>query len=110
MSGKTRINVHNYCTLHIKIFESINNINPKFVKETFRLRITNCPTKEKYKVNLETPKSNQVRFGTKSLRYLVRKIWNTLPYNIKSSGNLSNFETLIKSLNGTNCMSKICQI
>ena len=71
-SGK--INVRNYCTLW---------------KEIFRLRITNCPKREKYKVNLATPKSNQVRFGTKSLKYLGRKVW-TLPYNIKSSGNLSN--------------------
>ena len=29
----------------------------------------NCPTQEKYKLNLEILKSNQVRFGTKILRY-----------------------------------------
>ena len=37
MSGKTTINVHNYCTLCIEIFKTLNNISPSFVKETFTL-------------------------------------------------------------------------
>ena len=53
MSGKTTINVHNYRTSCIEIFESLN-INPSFVNEIFRLRIMKRPTLEKYKLkNLE---------------------------------------------------------
>ena len=76
------------------------------------MRITNRPTRQKYKLNLEIPKSNKVRFGTKSLIFgsLIFEVWNSLPYHIKSSENLSNFRTLIKSWNGTTCTCKICQI
>ena len=31
------------------------------------LRVTNRPTREKYKLNVQIPKSNQVRFTTKNL-------------------------------------------
>ena len=46
--------------------------------------MANRLTREKYKLNLEIPKSNQVRFGTKSLRYLGPKVWDSLTYRIKS--------------------------
>ena len=45
-------------------------------------------------MNIEIPKSNQVRFGKKSLRYLGPKAWNSLPYHIKYSENLTIFKTV----------------
>ena len=110
ISGKTSINVRNYLTLSTEIFKTLNNINSSFMKEIFRLRITNRPTREKYKLNLEIPNSNQVRFGTKCLRYLGPKLWKSFSYHIKSFENLSDFKALIKSWNGTTCTCKICQI
>ena len=59
------------------------------------------------KPNLEIPKSNQVRFGMKSLRYLGPKVWNSLPQHIQSSENLTVFKTLIKNWNGTVCSCKM---
>ena len=103
------MNFSNCRSLCIKIFKTLSDINPSFIKDIFKLRMTNRLTGEKYKLNLEIPKSNQVRFGTKSLRYLGPKVWNSLPYHIKSSGNLTIFKTLIKNWNGTACSCKICK-
>ena len=103
------MNVSNYRSLCIEIFKTLNDINPSCTEDIFKLRMANRPTREKYKLNLEIPKSNQVRFGTKSLRYLGPKVWNSLPYHIKSSGNLTIFKTLIKNWNGTACSCKICK-
>ena len=61
-------------------------------------RLTRQKHKLKSKLNLEIPKSNQVRFGTKSLRYLGAKVWTSLQYHIKSSENMSIFKTLKKKL------------
>ena len=74
MSGQTTINVRNYRTLCMKIFKTLNHINPSFVMKIFRLRIKNRSTREKYKLNLEFPIFNQVRLGTKSLRSLDPKV------------------------------------
>ena len=102
--------MRNYRTLCIEIFKTINNLNPTFMNGIFRLRANNRPTREKYKLNLEIPEINQVRFGTKSLRYLGPKIWNSLPYHIKSSENLIKFRNIIKEWNGANCQCTLCQI
>ena len=69
--------------------------------------MTNRPTREKYKLNLQIPKSNQVIFCTKSLRYSGSKVWNSLPCHTKSSENLIIFKILIKNWNGTVCSCKI---
>ena len=53
------------------------------------------PVRQNYKMNLVTPKINQARYGTKGLRSLAPKIWNSLPVSIKSSENLESFQKLI---------------
>ena len=68
MSGESTMNVSNYHSLYIEIFKTPNDINPSFIRYIFQMRMTNRPTREKYKLNIEIPKSNQVRFGTKILR------------------------------------------
>ena len=65
-SGKSTVNVSNFRSLCIEIFKTLNDIRPSFIKDIFKLRMTNRPTEEKYNLNLEIPKLNQVRFGTKS--------------------------------------------
>ena len=80
------MNVSNCRSLCI---ETLNDITPCFKKNIFKVRMANRSTREKYKLNLEIPNLNQVRSGTKSLRNLRPNIWNSLPYHIKSSENLT---------------------
>ena len=71
-----------------KFYKTINNLNPSLMKKIFELRETNRNVREKYRLNLNIPNYNQVTFGKKSLRIFGPKIWNSLPYHIKSSKNL----------------------
>ena len=80
------------------------------LKEIVRLRIANRPTREKFQLNLKIQEANEVTFRTKRSRYLGLNVWNSLPYDMKLSENLSNFKTLIESWNGKTCRCKICQI
>ena len=80
------------------------------LKEIVRMRIANRPTREKFQLNLKIQEANEVTFRTKRSRYLGSNVWNSLPYDMKLSENLSNFKTLIKSCNGTTCACKIRQI
>ena len=59
--------------------------------------------RQNYKMNLVTPKTNQVRYGTKSSRSLASKIWNSLPVSMKSSENLESFKMLIQVWDGVSC-------
>ena len=67
-SGKTTVNVRSLRNLCKEIFKSLNRLNPVLLKEIFYFKESNLPVREKYKLNLQIPKINQARFGTKSLR------------------------------------------
>ena len=111
-SGKSTVNVSNYRSLCIEIFKTLNDINPSFIKDIFKLRMTSCPTPEKHKHNLEIPNSKvkSSKISNKKVKIpIAPKVWNSLPYHIKSSENLTIFKTLIKIWNGTVCSCKICE-
>ena len=81
-SGNPSLNPRRTKSLCIEIYKTINNLNPEFMKNLFKVRKTNRTQKEQYKLNLEIPKSNQVSFGTKSLRIQGPSVWNALPFHI----------------------------
>ena len=46
-SRKSTVNVSKYRSLCIEIFKTLNDINYSFIKDIFKLRMTNRPTREK---------------------------------------------------------------
>ena len=109
IAGKSTMNVNRLRSLCIEIFKTLNNINPAFMNEIFELRKTNRAVQNQYKLNLEVPIINQVIFGAKSIRYLGPKIWNSLPFHMKSYESLATFKRIIKNWNTVSCICSICQ-
>ena len=70
------------------------------INDIFKLKINRREVRNKYKLNLDIPKWNQITFGYKSLKVLGPKIWNNLPHHIKSSENLDIFKNLLKNSDG----------
>ena len=66
-SGNRSMNLRRTRSLCIEMYNTINNLNPEFMKNLFKVFKTNTPQREQYKLNLEISKSNQVVFGIKSL-------------------------------------------
>ena len=62
------------------------------------MKTNNRIVPEKYKLNLNIPRGNQVTFGTNSLKSYGPKIQNAVPFSIKTSENLKAFKTLIKKM------------
>ena len=103
LSGSCSINVRLKTNLCAEIYKILNDLNPSLMREIFETRKTKRAVRERYKINLEISSVNQASFGTKSLRFYGTKIWNSLPYHIKSAENLLGFKNLIKSWNGSFC-------
>ena len=106
-AGKETMKVNRLRSLCIEIYKLINNINPTYMNEIFKLRKISRAVRSNYKLNLDVPTINQVSFG--SLRYYGSKIWNSLSFHIKSSENLEAFINIIKNWNGVSCKCKMCQ-
>ena len=64
------------------------------MKNTFEMKTNNRIVREKYKLNLNIPRTNQVTFGTNSLKSYGPKIWNALPFSIKTAENFKAFKTI----------------
>ena len=107
-AGKATMKVNRLISLFSEIYKSINNINPTYMNEIFKLKKSSRAVRSNYKLNLDVPTINQVSFGYKSLRYYGPKIWNSLPFHIKSSENLETFKNIIKNWNGVSCKCKVC--
>ena len=103
LSGSCAINVRLKTNLCAEIYKILSDLNPSSMREIFETCKTKRAVRERYKINLEIPIVNQASFGTKSLRFYGTKIWNSLPYHIKSAENLLGFKNLIKSWNGSFC-------
>ena len=78
------------------------------MKNIFKLKINAREYRDKYKLNLDIPKWNQKSLGYKSLKVLGPKIWNNLPYHVKSSDNLNTFKKFLKNWDGNFCKCTLC--
>ena len=52
------------------------------MKNIFEMKTNNRIVREKCKLNLNIPRTNQVTFGTNSLKSYGPIIWNALPFYI----------------------------
>ena len=107
-SGKCSMNLRRKKFLCIEIYKTINNLNSDFIKNIFEMKRNNRIVRERYKLNSNIPRTNQVTFGTNSLKHYGPKIWNALNFSIKTAENLKALKALIKKLNGASCNCIIC--
>ena len=61
-AGKETMRINRSRSLCIEIYKSINNINPIYRNEIFRLRKSSRAVRSNYKLNLDVPTINQVSF------------------------------------------------
>ena len=93
--GKFYMELNRLRYLCTEIYKIINNINSSFMKQIFQLRETNRSVRNQYKLDLNVRKVNQVSYGEKSLRYYGTKIWNSLPFHVKTNENLKTFKDML---------------
>ena len=68
------MNIRQLRFLCIEIYKTLNDLNLSLMKEIFEKRDENRDTHDRYKLNLNIPRRNQVTFGTKSLKFYGPKI------------------------------------
>ena len=86
----------------------MNKLYPEFMNNIFKVKENKRLVREEYKLNLETPEWNQVTFGAKILKVYGSKVWNSLPFHIKTSENLVQFKSVMKNGNGNSCSCIVC--
>ena len=105
-SGRCTMQVSRQRTLCIEIYKTMNDLNPPFMKNFFKLRSSRYSSRKPY--DLKHIRPNQVTFGSNSLESVGPQIWNGLPNKMKSAENLKNFKLMIKQWNGPECKCSAC--
>ena len=82
------MSVNRLRNLCAEICKTINKLNPEFMNNVFKVKENKRLVREQYKSNLETLEWNQVTFGAKSLEVYGPKVWNSLPFHIKTSDSI----------------------
>ena len=73
-SSKFSMDVKRKHEISTEIYKTLNNLNPSFMKEIFKLRWCFRPVREQYKLNLNTLRKMQIAFGSKTLESLGPEI------------------------------------
>ena len=81
----------------ILIYKALHNQSPQYIKELFKLRISNYNLRGTDMLIL--PRFSTVTYGKNSLRYMGPKIWNSLPDDIKAANNIATFKKSIRKFN-----------
>ena len=103
-----------YTTLHIRrikaiameVFKSLNNLNPKFMKEMFQTKET--PYELRDTNILVPPKFDKITYGRNTFQYYGSHIWNLLPNDVKQCTTQESFKSLLDTWSGPNCQCNIC--
>ena len=74
----------------IETFKVLNGENPQIVNEIFCIR-NEVSYELRQRLCFQTPSVNTVFSGTESIRFLVPKIWDLIPNDIKCLENLRYF-------------------
>ena len=80
--------------LAIELYKSINGMNPEYINQLFKPRISKYNFRNDCK--LEQKKFNTYKYGYFSLQYFGSKLWNILPMNVKESESLMIFRSRLR--------------
>jgi len=90
----------------MEFYKTINNLNPSFMAEVF---VTNVvPYNLRGSTNLVLPKARTNLYGIDTVRFVGKKLWQTLPKEIKKSQTLETFKRNIKAIT-LDCRCKLCK-
>ena len=101
------IHDRNLQVLATEIYKTLNNLNPKIMKNIF--------TERDISYNLRKTKSfktfnvKTVKYGTETLSFRGPKTWEMVPNVIKNSTSLMEFKSKIKTWTPTSCECRLCR-
>ena len=95
-SNSVSIHQSNFQLLLIKLYKTVNNLNPSFMAEVFVNNVV--PYNLRGSTNLVLPKARTNLYGIDTLRFFGLKLWQSVPKEIKESQSLDIFKRNINTI------------
>ena len=99
------IHQQNLKALSVKVFKSINDYSPRFIKDMFVVKVPNY----NYRIRnlLTLPKTSTITYGIHSFSYRACSTWNNINDEVKNSPFVSMCKRRLKSI-VIKCSCKLC--
>ena len=104
LSQKPSMEIKRLRNLALEMFKMINDLNPKFMKSIFSVKL-NARVRPN---DILVQACKSATFGGKSLATLGPEIWNALPQNIKAEKSYVKFKEYIATLFGPKGKCNVC--
>ena len=91
-------------TMLVEIFKSVHGIGASYLADLFKFGKSNTRG-----VNLIIPRVDSTLYGLHSIRYHGTKLWAALDNQSKTSKDLTDFKTSLKTFKGIKCKCKACK-
>ena len=101
------IHHRNIQSLAIELFKVKNNLSNRITCDIFETR--NLDYNLRSQIDFIRTRVNTSSFGLSSLKYLATKIWDIVPYEIKSVGNINLFKKKIRNWEPKGCHCRLCK-
>jgi len=107
-SNLKSLHVRNMKAIALQVFKCINSLGPKYLHDMF---IPKC-TKYNFRDGsiLHQNRFYTVKYGFLSFKYHGAKIWNSLPPDLKTNTEFSDFKRLLNNWEGPFCNCNHCFI
>ena len=92
--GKSTMEANRLRTLSLEVFETLRNMNPKYMKKIFHK--STFSTRRPF--NLQVKENHTTKYGNKNLKLPGPRIWNSLPNKIKKETDYAKLKEFIKGI------------
>ena len=103
------IRYNNVHALATEMYKVVNSVSPEIMNEVFKQR-SNSPYNLRHTSHFFVNPIHSVYNSTESASYLVPKIWEQIPSEIRNKKSLEGFKQEIKKWKPTNCHCRICKM
>jgi hypothetical protein len=90
----------------VQVFKILKGFSPPIPPTYFEPYVQQYETRSVN--NLVLPRYHNIKYGKQSFKYMGAFIWNSLPNDMKSIENLSDFKKQIKDWSGPECQCNSC--
>ncbi len=78
-------------------FKAVHGVAPEYICELIHVQTDGRYPRRGDNLLLKVPKSNMVNYGDRSFSVAAPRVWNILPYNVRSSANINTFKSRLKT-------------
>ena len=89
-----------------EVFKIVNNMAPDYINDLVKMKTSSYDFREERKADV--PRDNTTRYGLRSFRSEVARLWNSLPNEVRLVELYPQFRRMVHALDSIGCGCPLC--